>query len=198
MFFASFSFTVNSSLTILITASISTVFSVTVSYSVGQGISTEKLFYPEKYLISETKVVEGKINYHSDGLNLLDGKINVDNKLYKLLEAYNKDISNLILEFGIETDNYILTVSTNDNFDCLIYTITYHYEDTQAIYYEIEIKIEIDNQALKGMVKKKVKSYESVYSNIYVDSNIIKGIILALVMGGISVLAGGGVFIPIY
>ena len=171
---------------------------LTLSYSVGLEISTEKLFYPDKYLISETKVVEGKISYHSNGINLFDGKINVDNKLYKLLEAYNKDISNLILEFGIETDNYILTVSTNDNFDCLIYTITYHYEDTQAIYYEIEIKIEIDNQALKGMVKKKVKSYESVYSNIYVDSNIIKGIILALVMGGISVLAGGGVFIPIY
>ena len=171
---------------------------LTVSYSVGQEISTEKLFYPEKYLISETKVVEGKINYHSDGLNLLDGKINVDNKLYKLLEAYNKDISNLILEFGIETDKYILTVSTNDNFDCLIYTITYYYGDTFSIYYEIEIKIEIDNQVLKEIVNNQVKSYEKVYSNINVDSNIIKSIILTLVMGGIFILTGGGVLIPIY
>lgn len=171
---------------------------LTASYSVGVEISTDKLFYPEKYLISETKVVEGKIGYHSDGLNLLDGKINVDNKLYKLLEAYNKEISNLILEFGIETDNYILTVSTNANFDCLIYTITYHYGDTKAIYYEIEIKIEIDNQALKEKVNNQVKSYESVYSNLSVDSKIIKSIILALVMGGISVLTGGGVLIPIY
>lgn len=171
---------------------------LTASYSVGVEISTDKLFNPEKYLISETKVVEGKIGYHSDGLNLLDGKINVDNKLYKLSEAYNKKISNLILEFGIETDNYILTVSTNANFDCLIYTMTYLYGDTKAINYEIEIKIEIDNQALKEKVNNQVKSYESVYSNLSVDSNIIKSIILALVMGGISILTGGGVLIPIY
>lgn len=171
---------------------------LTASYSVGVEISTDKLFNPEKYLISETKVVEGKIGYHSDGLNLLDGKINLDNKLYKLSEAYNKKISNLILEFGIETDNYILTVSTNANFDCLIYTMTYLYGDTKAINYEIEIKIEIDNQALKEKVNNQVKSYESVYSNLSVDSNIIKSIILALVMGGISILTGGGVLIPIY
>ena len=172
---------------------------LTMSYAVGLEMSTEPLFHPQKNIISETRVVKGKIDfeYNKGGLNILDGKIKIENKFYKLLEAYNKHISNMILEFGIETDNYILTVSTNANFDCLIYTIYYHYGESDTIYYEIEIIIEIDNKALKEVVNSQVKSYENVYSNAYADTNIIKGILLVIIVGGLFVVSGGAV-IPIF
>jgi hypothetical protein len=176
-------------------------FTVTVSWAVGLESSTEKFFQSKGDFLSETKVIKGKINAHVDGLNLLDGKINIDNKylnILKVLDAYNKKIGNMVLEFGLETDYYTVTVSI-DSYNALIYTIRYYYGYSEIIYYEIEIKIEVDNNLLLELIKSKANSYANVYEYSYPDINfdqkaLVVSFSLAVVI--IAIIATNGAAAP--
>jgi len=108
---------------------------VTLSYKVGLEISTENFFEPEKNKLSETKVLKGKIDIHSEGLDLLDGKINIDNTIIKYFDLYNKKTKEAIFDFGLETETYSVTISTNALFDCLIYTFRFFNNDKFKILY---------------------------------------------------------------
>jgi hypothetical protein len=176
-------------------------FTVTVSWAVGLESSTEKFFQSKGDFLSETKVIKGKINAHVDGLNLLDGKLNIDNKylnILKVLDAYNKKIGNMVLEFGLETDYYTVTVSI-DSYNALIYTIRYYYGYSEIIYYEIEIKIEVDNNLLLELIKSKANSYANVYEYSYPDINfdqkaLVVSFSLAVVI--IAIIATNGAAAP--
>ena len=167
-------------------------FIVTISYNVGYEISTENFFDPEKEKLSETKVLKGKIDIHSDGLDLLDGKVNIDNTITKYLDFFNKNIQEQIFDFGLETETYSLTISTNALMNCLIYTFRFFGDDNfENIVYEIEIKIEINNKILVELSKNSQlvdifnlqTIYNSVASSLEKNNHIYKGIIFFLIIG---------------
>lgn len=70
---------------------------VTVSYNVGLEVSTNEFFEPEKNKFSETKIVNNEIVFHSQ--DLLKGEVNIDNKLIKYLDLYNKNIKDIFLVY---------------------------------------------------------------------------------------------------
>ena len=172
-------------------------FIVTLSYKVGLEISTENFFEPENNKLSETKVLKGKIDIHSDGLDLLDGKINIDNTIIKYFDLFNKKIK-AIFDFGLETETYSVTISTNALFDCLIYTFRFFNNDKfENIVYEIEIKIEINNIMLAEIAKNPQTVYSIDLSSLERNKEIIvKGVIFALIVA-VALSTGGLVVLPI-
>ena len=173
-------------------------FIVTLSYKVGLEISTENFFEPEKNKLSETKVLKGKIDIHSDGLDLLGGKINIDNTIIKYFDLYNKKTKEAIFDFGLETETYSVTISTNALFDCLIYTFRFFNNDkSENIVYEIEIKIEIINKMLAEIAKNPQTVYSIDLSSLERNKEIIvKGVIFALIVA-VALGTGGLVVLPI-
>lgn len=174
-------------------------FIVTLSYKVGLEISTENFFEPENNKLSETKVLKGKIDIHSDGLDLLGGKINIDNTIIKYFDLYNKKIKEVIFDFGLETETYSVTISTNALFDCLIYTFRFFNNDKfENIVYEIEIKIEINNIMLAEIAKNPQTVYSIDLSSLERNKEIIvKGVIFALIIIAVALSTGGLVVLPI-
>ena len=163
---------------------------VTISTSFGMEISTKTHFKPGETKISETYVINGKIDVHSDGLNLLNKNIYMNNEAIKILDLYNKQIQDLVLEFGIETDSYSVTFSTNSNNDCLIITIRYFDNYIlKTIYSEVEVKIEIDNKRLKQLIKKQTDSIfveDDVEIKAGIDVIVSAMLILSVATGGAS------------
>ena len=163
---------------------------VTISTSFGMEISTKTHFKPGETKISETYVINGKIDVHSDGLNLLNKNIYMNNEAIKILDLYNKQIQDLVLEFGIETDSYSVTFSTNSNNDCLIITIRYYDNyKLKTIYSEVEVKIEIDNKRLKQLIKKQADSIfveEDVEIKAGIGVIVSAMLILSVATGGTS------------
>ena len=163
---------------------------VTISTSFGMEISTKTHFKPGETKISETYVINGKIDVHSDGLNLLNKNIYMNNEANKIIDLYNKQIQELVLEFGIETDSYLVTFSTNSNNDCLIITIRYfdNYK-LKTIYSEVEVKIEIDNKRLKQLIKNQADSIfveDDVEIKAGIDVIVSAMLILSVATGGTS------------
>ncbi len=171
---------------------------MTLSYKVGLEISTENFFEPEKNKLSETKVLKGKIDIHSEGLDLLDGKINIDNTIIKYFDLYNKKTKEAIFDFGLETETYSVTISTNALFDCLIYIFRFFNNDKfENIVYEIEIKIEINNKMLAEIAKNPQAVYSIDLSSLERNKEIIvKGVIFALIVA-VALSTGGLVVLPI-
>ena len=163
---------------------------VTISTSFGLEISTKTHFKPGETKISETYVINGKIDVHSDGLNLLNKNIYMNNEAIKILDLYNKQTQDLVLEFGIETDSYSVTFSTNSNNDCLIITIRYFDNyNLKTIYSEVEVKIEIDNKRLKQLIKKQADSIfveDDVEIKAGIGVIVSAMLILSVATGGMS------------
>ena len=86
-------------------------FLVTIEYSVGWQLTTESTFMPEINILSETTVIDGKIDSHYDKL-YFNETINKKNNVIKIIELYNKRILNIVLEFIKETKYFTLTIST--------------------------------------------------------------------------------------
>ena len=159
-------------------------FVVIISYEVGLEISTEKFFETENNILSETKVINGKIYSHYDGFDLLIGKKNLDNNILKYIDLYNKNIQDIILSFGIEKESYSITVSTNESFNCTLFTLRF-FNDIGAgtIKYEIEIKIEANNIMLSQLEKFPKPAYSFNWS--YLNENrrmLITGVIYTLII----------------
>ena len=122
-------------------------FLITISYSVGLEISPEKIFKPERNILSETKVTNGKITFITNGIDSSGYKKNLDKAFSKIMESYNNRIIDLILGFGIDNENFSLTVSSS-SYSVIILTFTFYSENTNTIKYEIEIKIDITMKAV--------------------------------------------------
>ena len=174
-------------------------FIVTVSYNINFETSLEQFFSPETNKISETKVTNGKIDYHSDGLDILDGKVNFDNKYIKFLDSYNKKIEDLILDISFELKSYTLTISTNSLFNCIVYTFKF-FDDKNVgkIIYEIEIKMELSNK----LVEESIQSYQLQFPTISDINlkNLLDGVITVIITTSITaatVIGGGLMLIPL-
>ena len=122
-------------------------FLITISYSVGLEISPEKIFKPERNILSEIKVTNGKITFITNGIDSSGYKKNLDKAFSKIMESYNNRIIDLILGFGIDNENFSLTVSSS-SYSVIILTFTFYSENTNTIKYEIEIKIDIIMKAV--------------------------------------------------
>ena len=158
---------------------------VTITAAFGLEISSESYFEKEDIELSKTKVINGKIDFHSDGIDLLNDNIKLDNNILKILELYNKQIENLILDFGIETESYLITVGTNTLNNYLVITIKYFDNiNLETIYSEIQVKIEIDNKLLKEAIKVKAEKTFSINENKKVIVGLVYGlIILSIIIG---------------
>ena len=172
---------------------------VTVSYNINFETSLEQFFSPETNKISETKVTNGKIDYHSDGLDILDGKVNFDNKYIKFLDSYNKKIEDLILDISFESKSYTLTISTNPLFNCIVYTFKF-FDDKNVgkIIYEIEIKMELSNK----LVEESIQSYQLQFPTISDINlkNLLDGVITVIITTSITaatVIGAGLMLIPL-
>lgn len=165
---------------------------VTISAAFGLEISSETYFQKEEMELSKTKVINGKIDFHSDGIDLLYGNLKLDNTAMKILDLYNKQIRNIIMEFGIETESYLVTVGTNTLNNYLVITIRYFDDiNLETIYSEIQIKIEIDNKLLKEAIKVKAEKTLIIIDN----KKVIVGVIYGLIIFSI-IIASGGAGVP--
>ena len=174
-------------------------FIVTVSYNINFETSLEQFFSPETNKISETKVTNGKIDYHSDGLDIKDGKVNFDNKYIKFFDFYNKKIEDLILDISFELKSYTLTISTNSLFNCIVYTFKF-FDDKNVgkIIYEIEIKMELNNK----LVEESIQSYQLQFPTISDINlkNLLDGVITVIITTSITaatVIGAGLMLIPL-
>ena len=172
-------------------------FIVTVSYNINFETSLEQFFSPETNKISETKVTNGKIDYHSDGLDIKDGKVNFDNKYIKFFDFYNKKIEDLILDISFELKSYTLTISTNSLFNCIVYTFKF-FDDKNVgkIIYEIEIKMELSNK----LVEESIQSYQLQFPTISDINlkNLLDGVITVIITTSITAATVIGVFLLKY
>ena len=123
----------------------------TVSKSVGLVISIENFFHPESIILSETTIKEGKIVNHQDGLDYLEGHALINNDVLKMIELYNKRITNMALNFGINKD-FTLTISTNKDINYIIYTLRVYYGKTSQIYFETKKTIEFTNYKINQLI----------------------------------------------
>ena len=142
---------------------VSPFFLVTVEYSVGWELTTENTFKPEINVLSETTVIDGKIDSHYDKL-YFNETINKKNNVIKIIELYNKKILNIVLEFIKETKYFTLTISTNSDNSIAVFTLKNYKERTKNINYEIQIKIQFNNLNIKNLAKFasiKIKSFLS-------------------------------------
>lgn len=114
------------------------------SYTVGLIMTIENFFHPESVILSETTIKKGKIVNHQDGLDYLDGNAVINNDVLKMIELYNKRITDMALDFGIDRD-FTLIISTNKDINYLIYTLKYYEGKNELIYYEIQYKIQLTN-----------------------------------------------------
>ena len=123
----------------------------TVSYTVGRIMSIENFFHPESVILSETTVKKGKIVNHQDGLDYLDGNALLNNDVLKMIELYNKRITDMALDFGMDRD-FTLIISTNKDINYLIYTLKFYEGKNELIYYEIKYKIQLTNYKINELI----------------------------------------------
>ena len=119
------------------TSFVPTCFIVTATYAVGLELSTEKLFQPIENILSETKVVNSKIESHLYGLSLLNRRVRVDNAILILIILFNKQMKEISMNFEIENYFYTfsLTISFNIESNCVIFTLMYkvYFENTKKV-----------------------------------------------------------------
>ena len=124
---------------------------ITVSYTVGLVMTIENFFHPESIILSETTIKNGKIVYHKDGLDYLDGNALINNDVLKMIELYNKRITDTALDFGMDRD-FTLIISTNKDINYIIYTLKFYEEKKELIYYEIQYKIQLTNYKINELI----------------------------------------------
>ena len=92
-----------------------------------------------------------KIVNHQDGLDYLEGHALINNDVLKMIELYNKRITDMALNFGINKD-FTLTISTNKDINYIIYTLRVYYGKTSQIYFEIKKTIEFTNYKINQLI----------------------------------------------
>ena len=180
-------------------------FLVTISASVGFEESTENFFKPtdDETPIFDMISFHGDISVESSAFeNDINENISIDNSLFNALsnvvKIFNKKVSDLIINIGLDTEIYSLTLSKSltKNYISLIYRF---FEPTSnKNFYEIEIKIELNNNWVVEKVLAvneffseaiyKVAEFDKKYGRIL--TNVILVIIpAAIIIAGIIIIA---------
>ena len=123
----------------------------TVSYTVGLVMEIENFFHPLSIILSETKIKEGKIIEHKDGLDYLEGNALISNDVLKMIELFNKRITDMALEFGTDKD-FTLIISTTKDINYLFYTLRFYLLNSELIYYENNFKMELTNYRINELI----------------------------------------------
>jgi len=129
---------------------------VTISYAVSLETSASRFFEPEIFILSETQIGRGKINYHQDGFELLKTSQKIkDLTTLKSIESFNKKLKNTFFELNLPDNQFFsITVSTDALVSSFVITIS---RSADFKFFEIdgsiEIKIEIINQLLGELSK---------------------------------------------
>ena len=140
-------------------------FIVTVSYGIGLELSTEAIFQPEETILSESNVINGNLEIHLDSFEALNGKVEIDNQFLKLIDSFINKNLDIIVDLGFEKESFSLTVSIGIN--SVTFTFRYYFLNTNLIYYEIEIKIDINPTLIKNIKKKTKKYFDSLEEKEY-------------------------------
>ena len=124
----------------------------TVSYTVGLvAIRIENFFHPDSIILSETTIKEGKIVEYKDGLDYLEGSALINNDVLKMIESYNKRITDMILDFGMNMD-YSIIISTNKDINYITYTIRVYFGKSDQIYFELKFKNQLTNIKIRELI----------------------------------------------
>jgi hypothetical protein len=167
----------------------------TISYAVSLETSSSRFFEPERFILSETEIGRGKINYHQDGLELLKNiQKNEDLTTLKSIESFNKKLKNIFFEWKLPDNEFFsITLSTDSLVNSFVITLC-HSEDFKFLEIDgsIEIKIEFINQLLgeKSKSTQMQKATEKSFSGNEESLIIITGIIA--ILGIIAVISTGG------
>ena len=145
-------------------------FIVTVSYAIGLELSTESFFQPEGITLMEVNHKNLIFNVRTEDLDFIKKNVKLDNFFIKLIDSYIHKTFNLIIDLGIETENYSVILSFDTITKCLILTFRFYYKNTLKIYYEIEIKIEFINKTIKKKILDFINSFD--YSNLPIQISI--------------------------
>ena len=144
-------------------------FIVTISISVGLEESTENFFKPtdEEKTLLDLVSFSGDISIESNMFETpFSEYISINNFIFNslsnLVKVFNKKVNDLIINIGLETEIYSLTISYSlvNNYISLIYRFfepVYH-----KVFYEIEIKFELNND---NWFIHKVTSVQAVFSD---------------------------------
>ena len=122
-----------------------------VSISVSSVMGIENFLHTESVILSETSIKKGKVIYHLDGLDYLDGNTLINNDVLKMVESYNKRITDMVLELNSDKD-FTLIISTNKDINYLVYTFRFYYNENGLIYNEIEFKTQLTNYKLHELI----------------------------------------------
>lgn len=168
----------------------------TVSYAVSLETSASRFFEPERFILSETEIGRGKINYHQDGFELFkNSQKNEDLTTLKSIESFNKKLKNIFFEWKLPDNEFFsITLSTDSFVNNFVITLC-HSADFKFLEIDgsIEIKIEFINQLLgeKSKSTQMQKATEKSFSGNEESLIIITGIIA--ILGIIAIISTGGV-----
>lgn len=123
----------------------------TASYTVGLVIRIENFFHPDSIILSEITIKEGKIVEYKDGLDYLEGSTLINNDVLKMIESYNKRITDMILDFDMNMD-YSIIISTNKDINYISYTIRVYFGKTDQIYFELKFKNQLTNIKIREVI----------------------------------------------
>ena len=119
-------------------------FIATVTIQTGLELSTEAFLEPEGYKIGEY-AFSHSVGFKS--ISFLDDKVSIDNFILQLKSLFENKILGLVFSFDFETDDFSITVSSN-GYNSLDFTFKFTNPDNDAIFYEINFKIEMRNPKL--------------------------------------------------
>ena len=123
----------------------------TVSYTVGLVMKIENFFHPHSVILSETTIKNGKIVEHNDGLDYLEGTALINNDVLKMIELYNKRITDMALAFGIYRD-FTLIISTNKDINYLYYYFRFYHINSKLIHFENHFEIKLTNYKINELI----------------------------------------------
>lgn len=141
---------------------------VTVTIAVGLEASTENILVPnEEETISSAISLHGDISLESDMFDkILGDNLSVDNTVLNLMKIYNKIVEDIILNLGLDTDDFSLSISKSLTKPYTALTFRFYDVVTHKIFYEIEIKVELTNKWILDLMMQTQEAFSQVLNKI--------------------------------
>ena len=122
-----------------------------VSFTVGRIMDIQNFLHPESVILSETTIREGKVVEYKDGLDYLEGSTLISNDVLKMVESYNKKITDSIIGLKLKK-NFTLIISTNKDINYILYTLRTYTDKSKQIYHESSFKTNLTNYKVKELM----------------------------------------------
>ena len=136
-----------------------------VSVSVGLVMEVENFLHPETVILSETTIRNGIIVDHKDGLDFLDGNALISNDVLKMIEQYNKKITDIAIDLKSDRD-FTLIISTNKDINYIIYYFRFYEGKSGLIYHENQIQVKLTNYKLNELIVN-IPSFPEIYNFLF-------------------------------